>query len=120
MSATGNLTSNIKLNVDTLNSLIVLTNKYRQDVDKAADEIRLICQQMEDNESLKGGDGDLIRENFKNLSIACKGLYVSTAYIGKALNGRLADTIEKAAKGKNSGGDAASKAAAKVGVYKKK
>ena len=75
---------------------------------------------MEDNESLKGGDGDMIRENFKTISVACQGLYNSTTYISKVLNDRLVKAIELT-KGKTIGesGDKIKSTAKNAGVLKK-
>ena len=120
MSATGNLQSSVNISIDAMNELIVATNMYRQEVDKAADEIRLICQQMEDDESLKGGDGDLIRENFKAISVSCRGLHDSTKYIAGVLNGKLSHAI-KMMEGRTAAAstEAIQQANAKTGVFKK-
>lgn len=118
MAATG--MSQIKLSTESLDELIVFSNKYRQEVSNSADEIMKICRQMEENEALKGGDGDQIRENFATIAVACKGLNESTTYISKILNDRLKKAIDMT---KNRTGasseEAIKKASSKTGVFKK-
>ena len=50
-----------RIDVGALNEVIVYANQYRQEVSAKADAIRTVCRKMEDEESLKGGDGDHIR-----------------------------------------------------------
>lgn len=120
MAATGNLSGNVKINTDSLNEVIVFSNRYRQEVDRAADEIKMICGQMEDDASLKGGDGDLIRENFRTIAIACDGLRESTEKISAVLNDKLVKAIAQT-KGMNAAAstEAINKAARKAGTLKK-
>lgn len=83
-----------RIDTGALNETIVFANQYRHDVSDAADQIRRICAMMEEEESLKGGDGDVIRENFAKLAVGCNNLDKSTQYITKVLNDKLASAIQ--------------------------
>lgn len=108
-----------KIDTNALNELIVFANTYRQDVTERVDSIRKLCRQMEENESLKGGDGDIIRENFVKIAEGCNNLDKSTETIIKVLNDRLGKAIEMYHG--NTLGDSeekAAKASKNVGVLK--
>ena len=108
-----------KIDTGALNEVIVFANQYRQDVSDKADQIRHICASMEEGESLKGGDGDVIRENFAKIAIGCNNLDKSTQYIAKVLNERLGNAIEmRHGKAIGSSSDSMDKATQKVGAFK--
>lgn len=91
MGTKGNLDT--KIDTVALNEVIVFANQYRQEVTDASNEIRSICQNMENEESLQGGDGDVIRENFKAIAQGCNNLDRSTEKIVKVLNDKLSVAI---------------------------
>lgn len=110
---------NTKIDTNALNEVIVFANQYRQEVTDRVDTIRKLCRQMEDNETLKGGDGEVIRENFMVIAQGCNNLDSSMEKIVKVLNDRLGKAIEMYhGKAVGSTTDDASKASRKVGVMK--
>lgn len=108
------------IDVGALNEVIVFANSYRQDVITAADTIRKLCQNMLEEESLKGGRGEVIREQFAAIATGCQKLEKSTEHIVRVLNDKLKPAIEalKAGSAANSG-ESMSNATKKTGVYNK-
>ena len=82
-----------RIDVGALNEVIVYANQYRPEVSAKADAIRTVCRKMEDEESLKGGDGDHIRECFATIAKGCNQLDKSTEKIVAVLNDKLATAI---------------------------
>lgn len=82
-----------RIDAGALNEIIVYANQYRQEVAAKADAIRTVCRKMEDEESLKGGDGDHIRECFVTLAKGCNQLDKSTEKIVAVLNDKLAVVV---------------------------
>lgn len=117
MANKGNLDT--KIDTSALNEVIVFASTYRQDVTEASNEIRTICQSMENEESLQGGDGDIIRENFRTIAMGCNNLDKSTEKIVKVLNDKLSAAI-KMRHGQSVGDstDKAKSATSRVGVLK--
>jgi hypothetical protein len=109
----------LKLDPVAMNEIIVFANQYRQDLEEKATEIATICKRMEEEESLKGGDGDLIRENFAKISVGCTNIKSSTERIITALNAGLEKLIE-ASKGRTvaSAAEKMQSATQKAGVLK--
>lgn len=109
-----------KLDSAALNEIVVYSNMYAREVEQAADEIRTVCRKMEDEESLKGGDGDAIRANFELIAKGATHISRSAQEISKILDDKLG-TIIKMNKGSYSdaSGEAAKKAADAAGVVKK-
>lgn len=103
-----------------LNEIIVFANQLKQDCDEKAEHIRKICLQMEDEESLKGGDGDVIRENFKQTAAGISKLESSVSFIVSKLNSNL-EAVTKMYAGKNTQGstEAVNAAAKKTGMFHK-
>ena len=108
------------IDVDALTAIIVFANSYRNVVETNAAQIKSLCTAMEQDESLSGGDGDEIRENFAKLANGCSNLEKSMQAIAKVLNEKLEVAINMR-HGKTLGDstDAANKAAANMGVLKK-
>ena len=108
------------IDVDALTGIIVFCNSYKQLVDSNAAQIKALCKSMETEESLVGGDGDVIRTNFARIAEGCVNLENSTAQITKVMNEKLERAIDMR-HGKTVGDttDAANKAAANMGVLKK-
>lgn len=108
------------IDVNELSGLIVFANRYSEEVSSASDEIRSICRSMEDEESLKGGDGDEIREQFAAIAQGCQNIDKSVKYIVSTLNEKLQKALQMN-KGKTSAesGDAIQAAVNKAGVLKK-
>lgn len=113
-------TVNTVIDSQALASIIVFSNRYVEEVREAADEIRSLCRGMEDEESLKGGDGEQFRESFATIATACNNLESSISYINKVLNEKLGTALGMN-KGKTSAESADSIKAAsnKTGVLKK-
>lgn len=111
---------NLIIDVSVLNEVIVFANSYRTEIAEKADTIRAICRRMQDEESLKGGDGEQIRNSFDVIGKGCNDLNTSAQYIVEVLNDRLEAAI-KMRHGESLGDsvDTAAKAAKSVGVYKK-
>lgn len=108
-----------KIDTAALAEVIVFGNQYRQDVSQRSADIRRICKQMEDEESLKGGDGDVIRENFAMIAVGCKQLDDSTQFITKVLNEKLGVAIHmRHGQTVGSSGDNMQKAVKQAGVFK--
>ena len=108
--------------IDTgaLNELIVYAGQYKADLDDAAREIIELCKKMEEEESLKGGDGDAIRENFREISKMATNLMQSVNYIHKVLNDKLGNAINmRHGQTVGDSSEAIKKAASKTGVMKK-
>ncbi len=103
-----------------LNEIIVFANQLKQDCSEKAEHIRKICLNMEEEESLAGGDGDVIRENFKKMSTSITKLEGSVTYIVQKLNVNL-EAVTKMYAGKNTAAatDAADAATKKTGIFNK-
>lgn len=85
---------NTKIDIQALNEVIVFANQYRQQVEEQTTIIRTVCLQMEQEESLVGGDGDVIREAFKSIAEGTAKLEASVNYITKQLNTKLGSAIQ--------------------------
>ncbi len=109
----------VVFDLPAVNEIIVFANKYKDDVQTSADEIRTICKQMSENESLSGGDGEEIKANFQQIANGCNHLEKSVETIVKVLNDRLESMI-KMGKGTTTANssDAAKKASSNLGVLK--
>ncbi len=83
-----------------LNEIIVFANQLKTDCCEKAEHIRKICLSMEEEESLSGGDGDVIRENFKKTATGINKLEGSITYIVAKLNTSL-ESVVKMYAGKN-------------------
>lgn len=109
-----------KIDVGALNEIIVYANQYRQEVTEKTDAIRNLCNQMAENESLSGGDGDVIRDNFAKIATGCSSLDRSTEFIVKTLNDKLGVAIQmRHSSSIGSSTESMDKAASTVGVLKK-
>lgn len=108
------------IDVDALTAIIVFANSYRNVVETNAAQIKALCKSMKEDESLSGGDGDDIRENFSKLADGCTNLEKSMQVIAKVLNEKLEVAIQMR-HGQTLGDstDKANKAAASAGVLKK-
>lgn len=108
-----------KIDVGALNEVIVFANQYRHEVSAKADEIRTVCRKMEEEESLKGGDGDHIRECFATIAQGCNQLDRSTEKIVSVLNEKLSVAIQmRHGQTSNAVSDSTAAAARNVGAYK--
>lgn len=118
MGFKGQLDANI--DVGALNEVIVFANAYRQDVLGNAEEIRKLCDNMLEEESLKGGRGEVLREQFANIATGCQKIEKSTEHIVRVLNDKLKPAIEalKAGSASNAA-DTMASATKKSGVYNK-
>lgn len=103
-----------------LNEIIVFANQLKQDCSEKAEHIRRICLSMEDEESLKGGDGDVIRENFKQIASGINKLEGSITFIVSKLNTSL-EAVTRMYAGKNTAAstEAVNAAAKKTGIFNK-
>lgn len=109
-----------KIDTGALNEIIVYSNIFSKEVSDFCDQIQQICRKMEEEESLKGGDGDAIRESFVKISKGCHQISNSAKSISKILDTKLSAALGMK-KGTYSGNadDAASRAANKAGVVRK-
>lgn len=118
MSAKGPIDA--RIDVGALNEVIVYANQYRQEVSSKADAIRTVCRKMEDEESLKGGDGDRIRECFATIAKGCNQLDKSTEKIVSVLNDKLSTAIKmRHGQTTNAATDSTTAATKKVGFMNK-
>lgn len=103
-----------------LNEIIVFANQLKQDCAEKAEHIRKVCLSMEDEESLKGGDGDVIRENFKLTATGINKLEGSITYIVGKLNTSL-EAVTRMYAGKNTAQstETAKAASKKTGIFNK-
>lgn len=103
-----------------LNEIIVFANQLKMDCSEKAEHIRKICLNMEDEETLKGGDGDVIRDNFKQIATGINKLEGSITYIVTKLNASL-EAVTKMYAGKNTqaSSEAVNTAAKKTGIFSK-
>ena len=108
-----------KIDIGAMNEIIVHGQQYKNEMSAAAGEIRSICQQMSEDESLAGGDGEQIKANFATIAEGCTNLEKSLEYIMKILNEKLAPAIEMR-RGATLGDstEVAKSATDKVGVFK--
>lgn len=111
---------NTKIDKNAVNELIVYANQYKQSVSESVEVIRTYCRQMEEEESLKGGDGESIRASFKTIADACNRLETSISYIVTKLNEKLEYMIKlnKGSAAANAS-ESAQKAQRNMGVFKK-
>ena len=103
-----------------LNEIIVFANQLKQDCTEKSEHIRKICLSMEEEESLKGGDGDVIRENFKTIASGINKLERSITFIVQKLNTSL-EYVTKMYAGKNTAAasGAAASSSKKAGIFGK-
>ena len=103
-----------------LQEIIVSANRLRQECTKSADNIRKVCLNMEEEESLKGGDGDIIREAFASISSGVTNLEKSLSFVTQTLNNNL-EKILKMVAGKSTGAmqEETQAATKKMGIFKK-
>lgn len=118
MAAKG--TVNTTVDPNALASIIVFAGRYRDEVTNATNEIRSICRNMQEEKSLVGGDGDAIRESFKQIAEGCKNVDSSLQNILNTLNTKLTTAIAMT-KGSTLGTsqEDIDKATKKAGVLKK-
>lgn len=111
---------NTAIDVNELSSLIVFAKRYSDEVSSASDEIRTLCRGMAEEESLKGGDGEMLREQFAKIGTACSSIDKSVQYIVEVLNEKLKDALQMThATASSQSEDAINTAAKKAGVLKK-
>lgn len=110
----------IKVNNDSVSAIVVASRAYKGDVDTGILEIKRLCQQLLDNESLKGGDGELIREAARTLADRTQNLAKSADEIWKKLD-KLVVLIAEAQGGRTAGNlhETVNKAGKNIGIYKK-
>lgn len=103
-----------------LQEIIVSANRLRTECSKSADHIRAVCTNMAEEESLKGGDGDVIREAFSNISSGVTNLEKSLTFVTQTLNNSLEKVLKMVA-GKSTGAmqEETNKATKKMGIFKK-
>lgn len=108
-----------EINVEALTEIVMFARSYRTDVEESASEIRRICQTMLDDDSLKGGDGDVIRENFASIAAGCSNIAKSTEKIASILDKQLGKSIlMKHGQAIGTSTDSIQRAAKKAGVKK--
>lgn len=92
MSTKGNMDT--KLDAGALNEIVVFANMNQREIASEAQEIITICRQMEDEESLKGGDGETFRAAFSDIAKGANKIAKSTEQISEILDKRLGQLIE--------------------------
>lgn len=109
-----------KIDTGALNEIIVYSNLFSKEVCDAVEQIQTICRRMEEEESLKGGDGEMIRESFIKISKGCMQIATSAKGISKTLDNRLGKALGMG-KGSIAGNaaESAKSAADKAGVIRK-
>lgn len=109
----------VVLDIPAINEIIVFANQYKQEVSDKADTIRTLCKQMDENESLNGGDGERIKANFRDIAAGCNQLERSVDKIVNVLNSKL-ETMIKMNKGTTTAAatDATKAAKSNMGVLK--
>lgn len=109
-----------KLDPNALASLVVFINRYQDEVNTASTEVRTICRKMEDEETLKGGDGEIIRQEFATIASGFVNIENSVHYVVKVLNDKLKSVIDMN-KGTTTADsqDQVNSAAKKAGTFKK-
>lgn len=111
---------NTSIDVNELSSLIVFARRYAEEVGAASDEIRTLCAGMAEEESLKGGDGEMIREQFAKIGTACASIDKSVQYIVRVLNDKLKTSLQMThTTASSTSEDAISSASKKAGMFKK-
>lgn len=111
---------NTSIDVNELSSLIVFARRYAEEVSAAANEIRTLCAGMAEEESLKGGDGEAIRDQFAKIGTAYASIDRSVQYIVNVLNDKLKTSLQMThttASGVSE--DAVAQASKQAGVFKK-
>lgn len=108
-----------KIDKNAVSELIVFANQHKNAIAEDAEVIRTLCRQMEEEESLKGGDGEAIRAAFHTIADGCNKLEASTTYISTKLNEKLAVMIQMG-KGATtaSATETAQKVNKQIGVFK--
>lgn len=107
------------IDLPAINELIVFMSKYRMEVIEKTQRIITICKTMSEDESLNGGDGEEIKNNFITIATGCNKLSQSVEYIVNKLNDKLSVGIDMT-KGKTTkdSTEKSKTAAAKLGVMK--
>lgn len=81
----------LNMNPAALEAIIVATNRTKAVIGEESENIDHVCTNMEQEESLKGGGGDDIREKFAEISDGTKKIKASLEKAVKNLN----DSLEK-------------------------
>lgn len=112
---------NFKFDVKSLSEIIVQANMYKQTVVDSSTQIRALCKQMEEEESLAGGDGEEFREAFVKLGTGMVRLEESISNVVSVLDEKLSLIMEKMTSGHATGSTTEDVAAAskKAGFMKK-
>lgn len=110
----------VVVDAPAVNEIIVFANQYRQEAIEKTDLIIDICRKMTEDESLNGGDGELIKANFQTIASGSTKLAQSIKAIVDGLNQNL-ESIIKMKKGTTIGdsSEKAKAAANNMGVLKK-
>lgn len=89
----GNFASNDTItDTSALNELIVFANIYNTEVGQNAKKIKDICNKMEADKTLVGGDGDAIRECFHQVGLTAD----KCADTAHTVATRLNESLDKA------------------------
>lgn len=110
----------VVLDKSAINEIIVFANGYRQGILQSVDTITSLCQQMNEDESLNGGDGEDIKASFRTIAAGCNKLEKSVQRIVDNLNVSLQGILDMD-KGKTTATstESAKAAANNMGVLKK-
>ena len=108
------------LDAPALNEVIVFANSMRSNLNEHADNIRAICQNMSSDESLVGGDGEVIKKNYETIASTITTLEQSFEHIVTILNQKL-EVIYQMNAGKNTAAstEAAEHAKKNTALYEK-
>lgn len=109
-----------KIDLSTLNTIIVFANQFSRDCGDRSEDIITICRKMETEESLAGGDGEEIRKSFEEIAKGAAHIGKSAKQISKILDSKLGKGLDLK-KGHYSAQamEETSKAADSAGVIKK-
>lgn len=110
----------MQIDIPSLEAVIVGAGRLRNECQQRANTIRQICNSMETDETLVGGEGDTIRECFQDIAAGVTNIENSIDYAIRNLNTALEKAI-KLQKSRMSGSLAEDTKSAtnKAGVFKK-
>lgn len=111
---------NTNIDFDAINAVILAAGKYKNVAESVTTEIRKIADQMRDEESLIGGNGEVIRDCFVEIGQGAYEVEMSLQQLIKLVDIALGKAMRSTESNvTNNAADEAANAAKNAGVYKK-
>lgn len=118
MAQKGSVNTNVDF--EAINAVILAAGKYQSRAEDITNEIRKICEQMKNDETLVGNNGDIIRECFASIGKGAQDVQESLHKLVNITDKALGRALKAAQTQHTAEAEEAATAAAKnTGVYGK-